>query len=199
NKFGRTVLFGVATTTLCAGIIVMGQATSQAQTKPQSSSKRTFEVASIRPSGQPVALNGEVPARTGGNAPEGNGCGGPGSTQVDPSRFVITNITLQNLITRAYSQWTKPRGGCFGVGETKTLWGGPDWVRSQEWDIQAVLPPGSPKYNATEFLNGNAPVLEEMVQSLLAERFQLVLRKETKEIPVYFLTVAKGGPMFNGF
>jgi len=33
-----------------------------------------------------------------------------------------------------------------------------------------------------------------MVQSLLADRFKLALHRETKEMPVYALTVAKGGP-----
>jgi uncharacterized protein (TIGR03435 family) len=37
-----------------------------------------------------------------------------------------------------------------------------------------------------------------MLQTLLAERFKLVLRKETKTMPVYFLTVGKGGSRFNG-
>jgi len=35
-----------------------------------------------------------------------------------------------------------------------------------------------------------------MLQSLLAERFQLVLRRDTKEMPVYALVVAKNGPKF---
>lgn len=33
-----------------------------------------------------------------------------------------------------------------------------------------------------------------MLQSLLADRFKLVIRHETKELPAYFVTVAKGGP-----
>jgi len=33
-----------------------------------------------------------------------------------------------------------------------------------------------------------------MIQSLLADRFQLVIRRETKEMPVYAVVVAKNGP-----
>jgi len=33
-----------------------------------------------------------------------------------------------------------------------------------------------------------------MLQNLLAERFKLALHWETKEVPVYELTVANGGP-----
>ncbi len=35
-----------------------------------------------------------------------------------------------------------------------------------------------------------------MIQSLLAERFQLVMRRDTKEMQVYALVVAKNGPKF---
>jgi uncharacterized protein (TIGR03435 family) len=37
-----------------------------------------------------------------------------------------------------------------------------------------------------------------MIQSLLAERFKLVVRRETKEMPMYALAVAKSGPKFKG-
>ena len=33
-----------------------------------------------------------------------------------------------------------------------------------------------------------------MVQALLVDRFKLVIRRESKEMPVYALLVAKGGP-----
>ena len=36
-----------------------------------------------------------------------------------------------------------------------------------------------------------------MLQTLLKDRFKLTLRRETKEIPVYALTVAKDGPKFH--
>jgi uncharacterized protein (TIGR03435 family) len=35
---------------------------------------------------------------------------------------------------------------------------------------------------------------KQMVQALLTERFQLKIHRETKEIPIYVMTVAKGGP-----
>src|SRR5260370_12737907 len=39
-------------------------------------------------------------------------------------------------------------------------------------------------------------LVRQRVQALLAERFQLKLHKESKESPVYALTVAKNGPKF---
>ena len=60
---------------------------------------------------------------------------------------------------------------------------GPGWMRSERWDIDAK---GS----------GNTPpeqVLQKL-QTLLAERFHLQLHKETRELPIYALVVAKNGP-----
>ena len=72
--------------------------------------------------------------------------------------------------------------------------GGPSWVRSERFEIQAVLPEGAPVYTLNQFLNGEAIRLEAMLRTLLAERFTLAVRRETKDVPVYALVVAKGGP-----
>jgi uncharacterized protein (TIGR03435 family) len=42
------------------------------------------------------------------------------------------------------------------------------------------------------------PVLQQMIRTMLAERFGWVVRRETREVPVYLLKVAKDGPKFNG-
>ena len=42
------------------------------------------------------------------------------------------------------------------------------------------------------------PRVRGMLQNLLAERFQLVLRPQTKDMPVYLLTVGKNGFKPNG-
>jgi uncharacterized protein (TIGR03435 family) len=146
-----------------------------------------FEVASIR----------SMPA------PGGGGRGGDllsgyppscyGVPQVDPKRFAISNTTLYHLITLAYGKscefWEL-------LPPTDGLSGGPGWVRADRWDVQAVIPEGSPSYTAQQFRRGEAPKLQKMIQTLLADRFKLVLRKETKEMPVYLLTVGKDGPKF---
>ena len=85
-------------------------------------------------------------------------------------------------------------GGCTFVSVGDFLTGGPDWIRSEKFEIRALMPDGSPDYNTGEFLNGKAPVLESMIARMLADRFKLVVHKETKEAPVYALVVAKGGP-----
>jgi uncharacterized protein (TIGR03435 family) len=60
--------------------------------------------------------------------------------------------------------------------------GGTEWMNSQGWDIEAKAE-GNP---------GRSRIWL-MLQSLLAERFQLRLHRETKELPVYTLAPVKTG------
>ena len=86
-------------------------------------------------------------------------------------RMVATNVTVKQLITLAY-----------GIKDGQ-LSGGPSWIDSDHYDIAA-----KPDSRATP------DQVKEMMQTLLADRFKLTFRKETKEMPVYILTVAKNGP-----
>ncbi len=57
---------------------------------------------------------------------------------------------------------------------------GPDWMAEQRFDLAATLPAGS---STSQFA--------EMMQALLAERFNLKLHHDKKEFPVYVLEVGK--------
>jgi uncharacterized protein (TIGR03435 family) len=71
-------------------------------------------------------------------------------------------------------------------------------------DFQISGPParasgaGADRYNLEAKGEGDAPLtlptVRLMLQSLLAERFQLKLHRETKDLPVYELIVARNGP-----
>jgi uncharacterized protein (TIGR03435 family) len=140
----------------------------------------TFEVASLKPAGEASV---EVMARFGG------GCDG-GFPRVERNRFTATT-TLYALMTWAYG--FNNRGGCSFVSYGDFISGGPAWVKSDRFTIQALMPAGSPEYTTTQFLNGDAPKLETMIKNLLADRFQLTIHRETKEVSGYALTVAKSG------
>lgn len=60
--------------------------------------------------------------------------------------------------------------------------GGPDWIDSLRYDIDARTADTDPKQ------------IRLMWQTLLADRFKLKLHRETRELPTYDLTVVKNGP-----
>jgi len=73
------------------------------------------------------------------------------------------------------------------------LIGGPEWIRSSDgvYDIEATPPQGALPQGLDS--NIRAERIRSMLQALLIDRFKLVIRRETKEMPVYALTVGKGG------
>jgi uncharacterized protein (TIGR03435 family) len=158
---------------------------------PQATSGERFDVVSIRQSildqGAPTGARGGV-----GGGP--GGCKGEGP-QVDPGRIGFRNNSLYTLIAWAYGF------DCLDAKQTGLISGGPEWVGSDQWVIQATIPAGA-ALNVPVGLQypppGRAPIsdpkLQRMLQNLLADRFKLTLHRETLEVPVYALTVAKGGP-----
>ena len=81
-------------------------------------------------------------------------------------RYDLRNATMLDLISRAYA-----------VSGDAVL-GGPNWLDRNRFDIIAKVPDGTPP--ETQQL---------MLQSLLADRFKLVLHKDTKPVPAFILTV----------
>jgi uncharacterized protein (TIGR03435 family) len=89
---------------------------------------------------------------------------------INHGRYVNREATMLQLITAAY-----------GVPED-AISGGPGWVSSDLFDIVAEIPDGTTRAAANL-----------MLQSLLADRFGLVIRKGTSAVPRYVLTVGKSG------
>ena len=87
----------------------------------------------------------------------------------DAGRVNYTNVPLKNVLMRAY-----------GVKIYQIA--GPAWLDDERYDIVAKVPDGVPKEQI--------PV---MLQNLLAERFRMTVRRETREQPVYALVVGKNG------
>jgi uncharacterized protein (TIGR03435 family) len=103
--------------------------------------------------------------------------------QVQPSgRLVIANIPLQLIITTAYGLPI----------QSDRLSGGPDWIRTDRFDIEATPPPGAVPPGASSKVREDT--IRQMLQNLLADRFKMSIRRETKDQPVYAAIVGKGGP-----
>jgi uncharacterized protein (TIGR03435 family) len=96
---------------------------------------------------------------------------GRGGFRPEPGRLTMTNVTLKGMVRFAYS-----------VRDFQ-ISGGPAWFDSDHWDIAAT---------AGREITDNER--KKMLQTLLEDRFQMVVRHETKELPVYALVVGKGGP-----
>jgi uncharacterized protein (TIGR03435 family) len=183
--------------------MAMAQQAAASALTQRSAERVGFEVTSIKPAVPPVAGNPPVGGGMGGLPPgdelyrPDNGCV-PGSTQQrNPGRVVIKNATLFQLISYAYPVQGM-RGGtqknCVKASKVGLFSGAPAWVKADLWNLEATFPEGA--FSSTPAFDN--PKLQRMYQTMLAERFNLVIRQETREVPVYLLKVGKNGPKFNG-
>lgn len=86
-------------------------------------------------------------------------------------RVTMSGVTVKLLLQQAY-----------GVRDFQIV-GGPAWMGTDRYDIAAKADGAATNEQ-----------MKLMLQSLLADRFKLQFRRETKELPTYALVVAKGGP-----
>jgi uncharacterized protein (TIGR03435 family) len=93
-------------------------------------------------------------------------------------RVTITNMTLRTLITFAY-QITGYQ-----------LVGGPSWADRDTFDVLARVN-GNPTWGTPG--SGSPDPAQEAMQSLLADRFKLKMHRETRDMDVYALVLAKEG------
>jgi uncharacterized protein (TIGR03435 family) len=127
-----------------------------------------FEVVSVKPCKDDLAARG--------------GRGSSGSPS--PGRLRLDCRTVKDLIQLAFLTFANSEGHSPWVVESTPIEGGPAWISSDRYTIDAKPEdPASP-----ETMRG------PMMQGLLEDRFKLKLHRGTKEVPVYELTVAKGGP-----
>jgi|ERR1700733_4364309 len=73
--------------------------------------------------------------------------------------------------------------------------GGPDWIKNEVYDFEAKVDASvvQGEWKKLTF-DQKFDQLRLMMRSLLADRFKLKIRRETKELPVYVLVVDKNGP-----
>lgn len=101
-----------------------------------------------------------------------------------PDGLSATNGTLQMFINAAYKI------------DDNQISGGPSWLKSDHYDIEAKM--DSATADALHKLSEDQARLERqrMLQGLLADRFKLTIHRETRELPIYALVIAKNGPKF---
>jgi uncharacterized protein (TIGR03435 family) len=95
------------------------------------------------------------------------------SVQVQGTRLVTADTSLVDLMMFAY-----------GVHSLQVV-DGPQWISSDKFDV--VVQPSLPGRPSTA-------QMRSIVQKLLADRFKLTLHHAQRELPVYRIITAKGGP-----
>jgi uncharacterized protein (TIGR03435 family) len=100
-------------------------------------------------------------------------------------RFVAINIPLEMIIAIAYNVPFQSFG-------TLRLSGGPEWLRSERFDIEARAEPGAVPAGMRSVERQQR--MQMMLRNLLADRFKLSVHTEIREMPVYAIVAAKNGP-----
>jgi uncharacterized protein (TIGR03435 family) len=98
--------------------------------------------------------------------------------QVSPGRYTFTAYTLKSLIDVAFQRTPF---------DQREKMGGPDWIDKDRFDLVVQAPAGAVLTGPDGFPTG----VFAMVRAVLADRFGLVTHDETRERPVYALTVAR--------
>jgi bla regulator protein blaR1 len=101
---------------------------------------------------------------------------------MSPTGFTAKHTSLKDVIGIAY--------GTKGEGQ---IVGGPGWMNSEYFDIEAKLSEADIEADKKLTRSQQETQLSLMLQSMLADRFGLKTTLETRELPVYALVVAKGG------
>jgi uncharacterized protein (TIGR03435 family) len=91
----------------------------------------------------------------------------------DGHNFLFRGANLDDMIALGYGM------------HTKQIIGAPDWAGKDLFDVEGTPDvPGTP----------NQKQMASLLQNLLADRFQLKFHMEKRDLAVYVITVAPGGP-----
>jgi len=150
----------------CASLSTPAIASAQSSAPSPALAAPAFEVATIKPSD---------PERTEGNI--GFNAGGS---------FQARGITLRELIQLAYDL------GYFSVDQR--IVGGPKWIGTAKFDLDAKCDDQTASSFAKTPIKKQLPTEQAMIRALLADRFNLRLHHETRQLPVLVLVPAHGGP-----
>ncbi len=150
-------------TLMVLALVTATESRAQSQATTSAAPKYEYEVASIKP-----------------HKPDPSSAVVTGMTR-PADGLVYTNFTLEALLRDAF------------VVQDNQISGAPDWARSQGYDIDAKMDASVAdalkKLNETDWIRAR----QQMLQALLADRFGLKVHRESRELPIYSLVIAKSG------
>lgn len=94
-----------------------------------------------------------------------------GQIRISPGNISVNGMPVRMLIRQAYGQL-----------QDFQLIGGPPWINSDRFNIEAKPEGGGPM---------SPQVLQSVFRQILEERFALKAHKETRELPIYALMLAR--------
>ena len=100
-----------------------------------------------------------------------SGAGFGAQMRIGPGMISSNGVPVRLLMRQA-----------FGQLQDFQLVGGPDWINSDRFDIEAKIEGGAPM---------TPQVLQSVMRQILEERFALKAHKETRELPIYALVLAR--------
>jgi bla regulator protein blaR1 len=166
----KRVLLAVAGVLAIAAPIVVGAAHAtpgRAQSQNEDASSATFDQVSITPSAESASTPSDAGTKT-----------HMVRMMFGSASFFANNVTLRSMIEEAYDV------------QSNQIIGGPDWLNSATFDIQAKLhssdstrPPFPP----------DRTKIQKLLQTLLADRAQLTLHNAVRVLESYALVVSEAG------
>jgi bla regulator protein blaR1 len=167
NPARKALLAGACVAAVGAPIVI-GLIVVPRSSAQSADTGQKFEAASIRLS----ACNNTGPASA---FIASNG----GRRAPTPGRVILECAHLREVIQRAYGYPDPNNNPLRGQ-----VLGGPEWLDSDTFDIEAKAERTPPP----------SQMQGPMMRALLEDRFRLKAHRETRDVPIYELTVAKGGP-----
>jgi uncharacterized protein (TIGR03435 family) len=120
-----------------------------------------------------LAADAQTPAFEVASIKPNRSAEGMSSIRASVGRVSMQNVSLKKVMLNAYDI----------PDDREYMIDGPGWLTTEHFDIEATFPADTKE-----------PQVRRMIQTLLAERFKLALHRETRQMPVYSLVVAKNGP-----
>jgi uncharacterized protein (TIGR03435 family) len=172
---GRAGAFLVAAACIAAAAIVLTMSPLRMVAAPQANTVSNipkWDAVSIKPcTPQPSPAAGALRGR---------------GTPPPPPPSNRVSLNCRGIVDLVYLSYGVYEGGRYNgpVAGVVRYDGFPAWTRSERYTIEAKAE-GTP---------GQHMMLGPMLQTILADRFRLKVHMETREGPVYILSIAKGGP-----
>lgn len=183
----RKLTLAAAGVAALAAPVLVGMLNASPQNHARPASTPKWEAVSIRPCGPSPLLEGQ------------RGSGPP--FRFTPDRMSLRCMNVKSLIRSAYKTYlddaTIPgiqgkddvlAAGTLddlpGLLSTTPIVGGPAWIGSEHYLVEAKA----------EGITNRGIMQGPMLQIILENRFQLKVHWENREVPIYALTVAQGGP-----